>query len=580
MKRVCHSNVILTVLFLAAVSWAPISAQPFQQQQRDEDKKLPPVSGTYAITNATVFPSPGRKLEGTTVVISDGLIKAVGKNVSIPRDAIIVRGDSLFVYAGFIDGLSHAGVPKPKEEQSRERPRDPGNPSAEQAGITPDRDVRSLLDPADKSIEDIRSLGFTVAHTVPYGRMLPGSGAVVLLTGDTPDDMIIQHQSSLFSELAGAQRVYPATVMAVMAKFRELYRQAQQANTYQAAYASNPSGLPRPSSDRILEAFYPVIDKRVPVLFEADRYLDIQRILTLQSDLGFSLILGDVKEGWDAIGKIKPAGAKVFLSLDLPEAKKDEKQGDRKEGSRKEGAQSQSKNETSTLTPQEKEALEKRKNEFLAMYEGQASTFVKAGMPFGFSTLTAKPADIRKNLGRMIKAGLTEDQALAALTTQPAQLLGLSARLGTVEAGKMANLMLSDKPFFDEKANVRYVFVDGTMYKYDAKEAPKGDSKIDITGTWTVSTTMPQGVVEETLTIRSEGAGYAGSITSGASDAIALETIEFSGNTLKYTYSRGQAGQSQKVDVEVTVTGGTFKGNAAAGTAGTFSVEGKKNPDR
>jgi imidazolonepropionase-like amidohydrolase len=125
----------------------------------------------------------------------------------------------------------------------------------------------------------------------------------------------------------------------------------------------------------------------------------------------------------------------------------------------------------------ERKALEKRKADFVALHTGQATSFQKAGIVFGFSTLTAKPKDIPSNLRRIIKAGLTEDQALAALTTNPASLLGLSDRLGSIDAGKVANLVISRKPYFDEKSKVQYVFVDGVMYKIESKEPEKPAEK-------------------------------------------------------------------------------------------------------
>ncbi len=549
-------------------------AQQFGQQANQEEKELAPVSRTYAITNATVIQGPGRKIEQGTVVIKDGLIQSVAKNAAIPPEAIIIKGDSLFVYAGFIDGLSRVGVPKPKDE-NRERPKDPGNPAPDAAGITPEKDVRSVLSPQDKSIEELRALGFTTAQVVPYGTMLPGSASVVFLNGKTTDAMIVSSKSAIYSELQGGQRVYPSTVIGVMAKFRELYRQAVQAKNYETLYAANRTGLSRPASDHVLEAFYPVIDKRIPVVFKAERYLDTQRTLTLQQDLGFSLVIADVKEGWESINDIKSSGTKVFLSLDLPEDKKDDKKDakDKKPEPKKE--------EETTLTKAEKEALEKRKADALAQYTGQAATFQKAGVTFGFSTLSAKTADIRANLRRMITAGLSEDQALAALTTNPAQLLGMSDRLGSIDNGKIANLVLSNKPYFNEKSQVRYVFVDGTMYKIESKDAAKNDAGSEITGTWTVTTQMADIKSEETLTIRKEGKNFSGSISGGKlKEAIALETVEVNGKSLKYSYTVPEGGQSYKVSVEATIDGKSFKGTSQVGTTGTFNVEGKKEPNR
>src|SRR5258707_15837751 len=92
-----------------------------------DEKPVAPVGRTYALTNATIVQAPGRKIEKGTVVMKDGLITAVGASVAIPPEAIVIKADSMYVYAGFIDGLSHVGVTKPKEEK-QDRPKDPGNP--------------------------------------------------------------------------------------------------------------------------------------------------------------------------------------------------------------------------------------------------------------------------------------------------------------------------------------------------------------------------------------------------------------------------------------------------------------------
>ncbi|MFZ6009633.1 MAG: amidohydrolase family protein [Bacteroidota bacterium] len=584
MKNYYQANLFRSIALLLAMSW-PLLLQA--QEERD----LRPVSRTYAITNVNIIQGPGRKIDMGTVVIKDGLILSVGRNISIPAEAITIKADSMYLYAGFIDGLSRVGVNKPKEEPNRERPKDPGNPPAELAGIVPQNDVRTFLNPADKSVEELRALGFTTAQVVPYGGMLPGTSAIVLLGGKTADDMILVNKSAFYSELAGAQRVYPSTVIAVMAKWRELYRQAVLAKNYETLYASNRAGLERPSADRVLEAFYPVIDKRLPVAFKAEKYLEAQRVLALQTDLGFSVMIADLKEGWDAINKIKAANAKTFLSLDLPEEKKDEKkdgkEGDKpkadepkKEEAKKEEPKKESK--PKTAADLEKEALEKRREEFIALYVAQASVFQKAGVNFGFSSLSAKTKDIPANLRRMIKAGLTEDQALAALTTNPAQLLGLSDRMGSIDNGKMANLVISDKPYFNEKAKVRFVFVDGVMYKQEVKET-KGDPnvKVDVAGNWSVTTETPQGKSETKVSFKKEGSNYSGTISGGRLPApVNLDKVELEGNALKYSYTVQFDGRSFKVEVDAVVEGETYKGTASMGNFGSFPLEAKKDPNR
>ena len=551
-----------------------------------DEKLLPPVTRTYAITNVNIIQAPGRKIDMGTVVIKNGLIIAVGKGVAIPSDAIIIKADSMYVYAGFIDGLSRTGVTKPKEE-NKERVKDPGNPPPDRAGINPQVDVRSALNPEDKSVEELRAVGFTTAHVVPYGNFMPGQASIVLLGGASADAMVVSSKSAFYSELTGAANMYPSTILAVMAKWRELYRQALQAKSYESLYASNRAGLERPTSDRILEAFYPVIDQRMPVLFKAEKLLDAQRIFTLKSDLGFNLMLADLKEGWPIISKVKASGAKVFLSLDLPEEKnpagkagKEEpkKDGEKKEEPKKEEPKS---DKPKTEFDIEKEGLEKRKAETIANYTSQAANYNKAGVAFGFSTISAKTKDIPANLRRMIAAGLTEDAALAALTTTPAQLLGLSDRMGTIDNGKMANLVISDNSYFNEKAKVKYVFVDGVMFKQEEKEEKKsdGNTKTSLGGTWSYSTESPQGTVTGKITLKDDGGNYSGKISNTLSGKDAdIKSVVLSGSELTFSFGFESPDGVLTIDVKLSIDGTKFSGTMTAGDAGSFPVNGTKDP--
>jgi hypothetical protein len=582
----------LTAVFFAGMLWPALcSAQQGQGQTQEEKPPVAPVGRTYAITNATIVQGPGRKIEKGIVVMKDGLITAVGAGVPIPPEAIVIKADSMYVYAGFIDGLSHTGVTKPKEEKDKEKVKDPGNPPAERAGITPQNDVRNFLNPNDKSIEELRNLGFTVSQVVPYGNFLPGSAAIVLLGGKSADDMVLVNNAALYSELTGTQGVYPNTVMAVMAKWRELYKNAGQTKSYQALYATNRSAISRPGSDRILEAFYPVIDQKIPVLFKSEKVLETQRVFTLKNDLNFSLTIGDVKEGWPIIPKIKSSGAKIFLSLDLPdEVKKDEKKDDKKSDNLPPGQAGKEAKKDSVKTEQpkkvkpktpfdlEKEAIEKRKKEAIASYTSQPLEFTKAGVIYGFSAMSAKTKDIQANLRRMIKAGLPEDAALAGLTTGPASLLGLSDRMGTIDNGKMANLVISYKPYFDEKSKVRYVFVDGTFYKMENKE-PKKDEKISANGSWSYSTDTPDGTYTGKVVVKEEKGKLSGSITNSSNGKeTALNNVSLDGNYLTFSFPYDAGGETMTIEVAVTIDGNTFDGTLTAGSNGSFPIKAKKDP--
>jgi len=567
MKRL-HNAVVWKLVIILFIGVLPSSLY-------GQDEKIAPVTGTYAITNVNITQAPGRTIQLGTVVVKDGMITAVGKSVSIPADAKIIKADSMYLYAGFIDGLSHVGVDMPKEEEDQDVD-DPSNPPNDIAGIQPDRDVRGLLNPSDKSVDDWRKLGFTAAHVVPEGRMLPGSGAIVLLSGDTPDEMVYRSGTSLFSQLRGASGIYPNTVIGVMAKYRDLYRNASYAKSYKQRYEQDGAGMERPVSDRVLEAFYPVIDKRIPVAFKAESVLDIQRVFILKNDLGFNLMLGEVKQGWDVIDKIKNANASVFLSLELPELKEEKEKDstDTDEGDTKKEL---------TAAEEEQQRLDARKKEMILNHYKQPALFTANGVKFGFSTLEAKSKDIKSNLSKMVANGLSEDAALTALTTAPAQLLGLSNTMGTVDAGKIANLVISDKPYFDEKSNVKMVFVDGKLFEYDDKpKKKKSDGEdIDPKGSWSYSTETPQGTTTGTLKITGEAGDYSGEMTnSQTGETTSISDIAISGTSMTYSFQINAGGNMLSISVSVTIDGETFDGTMTVGSYGSFPVEGERIPEQ
>lgn len=563
------------------------------------DESLKPVTNTFVIKNVNITQKPGQSIELGTVVIQDGLITAVGKSVGIPKGAQVVEADSMYLYAGFIDALSHAGIPKPKEDGNnrggRNSPppvKDPGNPPNDKAGIQPERQASDMIDPKDKSISDLRKLGFTTVHTVPYGRMLPGSGAIIQLSEGKKDALVLDGNASLFAQLSPARRMFPATIIGVMSKFRELYKQAEQAKNHTMSYQSNPNGMKRPEYEALLQAFYPVIDQQKSVFFKANKLLDAHRVLDLQRDLGFPLVIADLKQGWDVTDRLQAANASVVLSLDLPSVKEDKKEDKKKkDGAKKPSPQKvavvkevEKKAETEEKAKEEDEetaALKKRQQEELKKYYSQAANFKQKGIPFGFATISAKSKDIRPNLKKMMDNGLSEKDALAALTTEPAKMLGLSRLMGTVENGKIANLVISDKPYFDEKANVRYVFVDGQMFEYEVKKKKKGnpDAKVALAGKWSYHINVPGQETDGVMTIEGEDGSFKGKLANTDSgDEMEMENIELDGNVLTFTTSFNAGGDRVLLDFELVIEGDALEGSVVAGEFGTFDVEGERVP--
>jgi len=292
--------------------------------------------------------------------------------------------------------------------------------------------------------------------------------------------MVLRDAPTLFAQFAGGRRVYPATPMGIMAKMRQLYREADRLHDLEAMYAKNPAGMERPVLSAVDQAFFPVLEGERPMFFYTKSALETYRALRLQHDLGFKLMLGGLNESFDQIEALKIVDVPLFLTLNLPEAP---------EATAALAADSVSKliasfdpdfrGATYRDMEAEQRNLEARQLISRSRYLRQAADFHKAGLRFGFSTIEVKPDDIHKNLRTMIENGLAPDDALAALTTDAAALLGLSATLGSIEPGKIANLVVTTAPYFEEKAEIKYVFVDGVKYEVEHKKKPdkKDDDK-------------------------------------------------------------------------------------------------------
>ncbi|MEQ8629616.1 amidohydrolase family protein [Ekhidna sp.] len=542
-----------------------------------QDSDLKPVTNKYAIKNATIVQAPGKTIQNGTILIENGIIKAVGSSVAIPADAWVVDADSMFVYAGFISGLSNIGIEKPKEEEQKDDRKLTGNPTYERAGITPGNSAREMLKPDDKSVEDFRKLGFTASHSVPHNGMLPGTGTIILLGGKDGESMVVKDQTSMYSQLSGAGGVYPNTVIGVMAKYRDLYRKAIQARDYESKYNSNPNGMERPATDATLQALYPVVSKQMTVAFKAEGVKDIMRVTTLQKDLGFKMMLGEVKQGWDAIPTIKPTGAPVFLSLDLPEWKQEEEKNKEDEDDEEESEEKEP-----TESELEEKALKERQNAMIKNYYTQAGKFRSNGIKFGFSTMEVKSKDFKTNLLKVIENGLSEDHALAALTTEPARILGVSSQMGTIEAGKMANLIVSDTAYFTKDANVRFVFVDGVKYEYEAKKKKKsnGDEAVDASGVWNYTTETPQGNGSGVITLKGTPGDYSGTITvsfNGSTNDI--ENVVVDGSNVSFSFKLNM-GEEITVDISMDIDGDTFEGTLSVAAFGSFPMEGSREPNK
>ena len=551
LRKLClHTVLLLSMSVITLSSWA-------QSDPSGESA----VTRTYALTNATVITKPGTELKETTVVIKDGLIQSVGKNVSIPANAQVIDASKLYVYAAFIDGMSNTGAKRPENPERPQNLFTPDPPNS-YAGITPENSVVEQLDISSSSIGSLREAGFAISNAVPYGRMLPGSSSLILLkNAEHADEIILKRDMALFAQWVGAPGAYPGNILGIMAKWRNLYKNAEQNKKHMELYAQNPAGLPRPENDRVSQAFFPVINKQKPVMFNVDGVLDVRRAIRLQQDLGFPLIVAGVEQAWELTEEFKSTNTQVFLSLDVPDEPKAAKEDDKSE---------------------ELKSMEDRRMEFYKIHVGQAGKLAQAGVNFGFAVGNVRANSILKNVKTYIDNGLTEEAALAALTTNAASILGISNITGTVEQGKIANVLVTTAPVFSKDAQVKMMFVDGDKFEYEIKEKKEG-AKADaapaaavssdpIVGTWTYVLETPQGEQGGKMIIKRENGVYSGTLTSNdGSPDNDMNNVNFRDGELAFDFTVDAGGQSVEIVVVGSVTGKTYDAQASV-TAFNVSI--------
>lgn len=583
---------LLIVSMLLISGWA----SDLKAQNSNEPKE---VTATYLLTNAHITSRPGQTSFGS-VLVRDGLIEQVGPNVRAPFDAQVIDMDSMYIYAGFIDALSQAGL---KKEEKKDRPNvpDPGNPPNDVAGITPEHSVYDDFAPSESSVKKLREQGYGIAHIVPKGRMLPGMGAIFSLGEGDAAELVIKKKASMFSQLKSANRVAPGTTIGVMAKYRDIYRNAEATTKYHSKYELNPAGMRRAQPEPAIEAFVPVVNKQMPVYFMANSALDVSRVIALQKELGFNLVLADVEQGWPMASKIKTGRYPILLSMDLPDAIKEEKKEEKDESKmteeektkaaeEKAKAEAKKKKEDAKLSTLEKAnkkakmEREERKKKSIKEYEAQAAMMEKQGIKFAFTGINTKAGDIRKNLKRMIDAGLSENVALAALTTNAADQLGISKIAGTVEKGKLANLVVTDKPYFEEKSAIRYVFVDGQMNEMKKKEEKKGEladgASAALAGEWKYSIEIPGQTQSGTIKITPDGSDLLVEVDSSDEPGDYEEGtgVNFKDDELVFEMEVDNDGFKMELTWTLDVEGDTMKGMVKAGQFGSFPVEASRTP--
>jgi imidazolonepropionase-like amidohydrolase len=519
----------------------------------------------YAIDHATVVAAPGRKIDGGTVIVRDGLIVAVGRDVAVPADAVVIDGKGLFVYPGLIDAggyeavqetAASAGPPARERGRAPRRENEPG-PLYPVAAIRPERRVADTLPSFEgdrkRDADSWRRLGFTALLAAPTKGIFRGTGALVLLRDDTPvADLIVRDGPSqhLAFETGGFGDPYPNSLMGAAAAVRQALLDAQRYQTWTARYDKNPAGMVRPERLPSMEALDLVLTRRQPVFLEALAADDI--LLADRIAREFDLDLVAVGSGTEAeiADQIAKTGRTLVYPVRFPDKPK---------------------------VDDPDEALDVSLKELKRYVDAAAAPKIlkDAGITIALTAHGLKNvADFSGNVRKIIDAGLPEDAVLAGLTTIPAKLLGVDRTMGSIDPGKIADLVVADGPLFGKDTKVRRVFVDGIDYAIEEKEKPRGDPNavVDPRGTWSVVIELGAQPLQRVWTIAGEKGRYTGTAET-RSGVVAFEKVELAGNALTVTFPASEGRGSN--DVTVIVTGDAFEGTLEMG-ARSARVKGTK----
>ncbi|HEY7114099.1 MAG TPA: amidohydrolase family protein [Thermoanaerobaculia bacterium] len=409
----------------------------------------------YALTGARVIAAPGKVVDPGTVVIRGGVITAVGPSAStaIPADARVFEAKGKTIHAAFLDPyvtadrLAGKRPPGPRDDEEDSSASDAGRGGPPAPGRASERVIEGLV-VKDRVADTYRRLGFAVVAAVPSAGILRGAGAVVGL-GDADTRVLIERFGQYVSlepprltDFSAALRrsVYPAARMGAVAFVRQSFLDALWLRDAEAAYAQSPN-QPRPAWDAAAAALLPAATGKEPVVFEATDVLSFLRAGRIAREMKLQPMYVGAGDEYRLLPQVATLKPELILRVDFPKPRRLENE-----------------DEWLDVTLPELRRIDRAPS--------NPKWLRDAGLAFSLTTHGLEdPDDFPKRVREAMARGLSADDALSAVTTHPARQLGLGARLGTIEAGKIADLAVETGEPFSEGSRVSEIWIDGRRFE-------------------------------------------------------------------------------------------------------------------
>jgi imidazolonepropionase-like amidohydrolase len=413
---------------------------------------------TTAIRGARIVTAAGPPIASGTIVLRGGIVEAVGADVAVPADARVLDGTGLTVYPGLIDMGTAAGLEIPRAQAPEFKTSEEAERWKRDMILRPQLEAAEHVRPDATSLTSLASAGITTILATPPGEVIKGRSALVNVAAPEEDPQIgavadprrglVIVRAPVALHVAFTERPrgdgYPASLMGVIAFVRQAFLDAQHHQASVDRYQRVKTGAVRPTFDPALDGLQPALAGRLPVAFEGDTAREILRVLKMAADFKLDPIVTGARETDRVVADLKARNARVILSLNYPTRPR-------------------------TLAPDADESVRALRERAAA--PKTAAALEKAGILFAFESDGLREAkDFVRNAARAVKDGLPADAAIRALTINAARIAGAADRLGSLEKGKIANVLVTDGDLFDEKMKVKHVFVDGRQVNID--EAP------------------------------------------------------------------------------------------------------------
>ena len=415
-----------------------------------------------AFTNAKIYVTPTQVINNGTLLIQNGKVVQVGKSVSIPKNAVVENLDGKSIYPSFIDVFSGFGVELPKKASGGGRSAQYG-PSREgfywNDHIMPEKDAINSFTYDAKEAKELRNAGFGTINAHIEDGIARGTGVLVALNDEASEAQRILSDKSAqyfsFKKSVASRQSYPGSLMGAMALMRQVY--------YDMDWYSKGNV---DTKDRSLEAL--IANKGLTQIYAAGDNGNVLRADKIGDLFGIQYTILAGGDEYERIDDIKASNAKLILPLDFPDA-------------------------FDVSNPYEAKYIALKDMRHWNLAPSNPKVLADNGVDFSITLHGLKsPKELKGKIMKAITYGLSKTKALEALTTVPAEILGKSNEIGSLQAGSQANFLITSGDIFDKGTTLYENWVQGTKNVIESMDVIdiRGDYNLAVNGsTYTVSLT-------------------------------------------------------------------------------------------